>query len=54
MTYIYYCNQCKKHRDVEKPMVHSDRKEFCYVCGELLERVFNSVGIRTGDGIKQS
>ena len=52
MKYIYVCDQCQKVVEIDKPMSEASKEERCE-CGEILQRVYNIMGIKTGDGTKQ-
>ena len=57
MIYQYKCTniKCKekyKEIDITLPMNRSSKTQYCKECGEHLQRVFGSPGIKTGDGIK--
>ena len=55
MRYSYKCKNTKcviKVITVTKPMSQCSRVEYCNECGDKLERVYNTVGIVTGDGCK--
>lgn len=51
MKYIYVCDQCQKIVEINKPMSEASKEERCE-CGEVMKRIYNSVGIKTNDGIK--
>lgn len=52
MTYIYTCQNCNKEILINKPMSESDLVEHCD-CGAVLKRVYESLSIKTSDGVKK-
>ena len=54
MIYVYKCEKCEIDSEIEKPMAQSDRVEYCLFCGGILKRIYESVGIVTSDGIKNT
>lgn len=50
MTYTYRC-ECGKTVEIDKPMSEASKQEKCK-CGEILQRVYTTVGIKTNDGVK--
>ena len=51
MIYNYFCDTCKKVKEVKKAVKDYNREEFCE-CGEKMRKVFSVGGIKTGDGFK--
>ena len=54
MRYLYKCEDC--HTEpiaVTKSMSESSRIELCK-CGKVMTRIYNSVHLKTSDGIKNA
>jgi len=47
------CNQRNKEIDIQKPMSEAGTSEYCKECGEPLQKIFGSPGVKTGDGFKK-
>lgn len=51
MTYNYFCDNCKKAKEVSKAVRDYNRVETCE-CGNVMRKVFSVASIKTGDGVK--
>ena len=54
MRYPYECVVCKTDVIIDKPMMESDRVEYCSKCENVLKRIYGVGGIKTADGMKTS
>lgn len=43
--YEYWCSQCQKKQEIEKPMSRASENENCPNCKADLERIFTAPGI---------
>lgn len=51
MIYNYFCDKCKKAKEVTKAVKDYNRDEVCE-CGEKMRKVFSASSIKTSDGFK--